>query len=171
MPEVYPAAYPQPLMLPYNVNVDMGVLRTPMDGGLARQRRLYDVMPHLFELCFIVNHAQLFSWQQWVNQYAYDFFELELVSRISSQAGQRCATHFVRFTTDLAFELIDKGLFRVQVAAELSPAQVSNYDPPAGDTWIIAGGPSAPSPGTVEGGIPDAPSPNSVIAGTPAAPS
>ena len=171
MPEIYPSVYPQPLMLPYGFNVDMGVLRTPMDGGLARQRRLYDVMPHTFQLQFIVTTAELYSWQQWVNQYAYDFFQIDLVSRISSQAGANCAPHFVRFTTDLAFEQFDKGMLRITVAAELSPAQVSNYDPPAGDVWIIGGDPETPSPGHVFGGTPDAPSPGIVIAGRPGSPS
>lgn len=166
MPEVYPKTLPQPLLTPYGVEVDSGLLRTPMDGGLARQRRLYEVMPHSFTLEFLVPRSQLFSWQDWINRYGYDYVEMELVSWLS--ANKNCSVHFVRFTTNITYESVEGGYVRATMGAELSPAQVSNYNPPAQDTWIIGGSPPFPSAGTVTGGTPANPPTDVVIAGTPA---
>lgn len=169
MPEVYPKSLPQPLLTPYGVDVDSGLLRTPMDGGLARQRRLYEVMPHSFTLEFLVPRKQLFSWQDWINRYGYDYIEMDLLSWLSN--NQTCSTHFVRFTTNISYETVEDGYVRARMGAELSPAQVSNYNPPPQDLWIIGGTPPLPSAGVVIAGTPADPSDDFVQAGTPALPS
>ena len=35
----YPQGFQCPQIKPYSIAVDMGILRTPMEGGNARQRR------------------------------------------------------------------------------------------------------------------------------------
>jgi len=114
----------------------------------------------------------LYSWQNWVNKFGYDYFEMEMTSWLSSQAGQSTSLHFVRFTSDLSMSYTDKNVVTIAVTAELSPAQVSNYSPPAGDNWILGGTPSNPSVGNpVVAGSPPSPSPDIIIAGSPSAPS
>jgi hypothetical protein len=120
----YPSSFPAPRCAPHSWTVDMGVLRTQMDGGNARQRRLYDVMPSSWQLEFAVELAQLFEWQAWVNANAYDYFDLPLVSWLSSQAGQRAMLTEARFTSDLQIEFAGPDNVVVRVAAELSPAAV-----------------------------------------------
>ena len=84
MAEKYPDTFPTPLVEPYNWDVDMGVLRTPMDGGFSKQRRLYYVMPHQWQLTYMLPMAKLFSWQNWVNLYAYEYFEAQLASHLQA---------------------------------------------------------------------------------------
>jgi hypothetical protein len=172
MPEKYPLTLPQPLLTPYGVEVDSGLLRTPMDGGLSRQRRLYDVMPHAFTLEFVVPRNQLYSWQDWINRYGYDYIEMDLVSWLS--VNQDCSTHYVRLTTNIAYEMLDSGRHvRARMGAELSPAQVSNYSPPPSDLWVIGGSPPFPSAsaGPVIAGTPGNPSIDVIHGGTPDNPS
>lgn len=133
---VYPVNFPAPRIAPYAWEVDMGVLRTPMDGGLARQRRLYDVMPHAYALQFALPITLLFDWQSWVNQYAYDYFELPLISWLSSQAATKTSVHIARFTSNLKIEFNPNDAVLVSVSAELSPAQVSNYAPTLLEDWM-----------------------------------
>lgn len=175
MAETYPAGLPCVQILPYAYDVNMGVLRTPMDGGYSRQRRLHNVMPHDFKLEFVMAIADLYAWQTWVNQFAYDYFYLPLESMHSSLAGKVAAPTLVRFTTNLSFENVVYGWIRVRVGAELSPIAPATVTPPpdtSGD-WIIAGRPATPStPDTYTAGRPASPSNgNTVIAGEPGAPS
>lgn len=122
--ESYPVSFPSPQASPYAWSVDMGVLRTPMDGGNSRQRRLYDVMPHTWTLEFVVPMAALYDWQNWVNQFAYDYFQMPLVSWLASKAGGQTSTHVVRFISNLEFDLLAVDVAHVRVQAEASPAQV-----------------------------------------------
>jgi len=102
----------------------MGILRTPMEGGYSRQRRLYDVMPHVWAIEFEVKVAQLYDWQNWINQYAYDFFKMPLISWLSSQAGTKTSLHVVRFISNLEVELVIDTTVTVRVSVEASPSQV-----------------------------------------------
>lgn len=120
----YPSNFPAPRCAPHTWKVDMGVLRTTMDGGNARQRRLYDVMPTTWQLEFAIELTLLFDWQAWVNANAYDYFDLPLVSWLSSQAGARAMPIEARFTSDLDVEFNGPDNVVVRVSAELSPAAV-----------------------------------------------
>lgn len=120
----YPSTFALPRFAPHTYTVDMGVMRTQMDGGNARQRRLYDVMPHGYQLEFVVRLVDLFDWQDWVNLYAYDYFDLPLVSWLSSQAGVRALATSARFISDLEFEFNGPDDVVVRVGAELSPTAV-----------------------------------------------
>jgi len=123
MPDViYPVAFPPPRLTPHEWDVDMGLLRTPMEGGFARQRRLFTVMPHAWTLEFALELTQLFAWQSWVNTYAYDFFRLPMISWLSSQAGTRTRAHLVRFTSNLKVTYTPGDSVTVAVTAELSPS-------------------------------------------------
>lgn len=119
--QAYPSNFAAPRLLPLAWAVDMGILRTPMDGGLARQRRLYDTMPTVWAIEFVMPVDALFGWQDWVNQYAYDYFELPLVSTQSSQAGTQTAPHVVRFISNLNLELNAVDIVHVRVSVERAP--------------------------------------------------
>jgi len=169
--EVYPPTFPLPLLTPYSWEVDMGLLRTPMDGGLQRQRRLYDVQPHTFQVSYVVPQSLLTAWQSWINLHGYDYFQLELLTHLTP--SNKCgSTHYARFTSNLVFSTLTKGYLTVKATMEMSPAQYSNYNPPPLDLWIVAGIPDVPSnANTYIAGSPGNPSPNEVNGGTPDTPS
>lgn len=138
MPD-YPRDFPPAQPEPYSWEVDMGILRTPMDGGNARQRRLYDTMPQRWALTFVVPIAQLYDWQTWVNVHAYDYFDMPMVSSLSSQAGTRWSTHTMRFTSNLAIDYAPHRCVNVRVEAEIAPpSYVAPVDPlaAADQNWI-----------------------------------
>jgi len=171
MATVYPAQFQAAQVMPYQVAVDMGVLRTPMDSGYARQRRLYRTMPHNFALEFVMPALELGSWQSWVNQFAYDYFEMPLLESMwSGAAGAVASVHSIRFISDLSIENVVYGTVRVKVAAELDPNQAALSGPVVPTFQWIAGGTAADpaSPDLVEPGAP--PAADSVIAGTPRSP-
>lgn len=157
----YPAGYPLPQRDPYTYNVDMGVARYAMENGSPRQRRVYFAMPHYFQLTFIVPRTSLNAWQKWVNDNAYNWFELPLVNIIT--IGQTMCANYCscRFMSDLAVSVLTKENFRIAVEAELKPGQ-SNTNPGV-LPWIIGGTPATPSPEWVIGGTPANPSPNWVV--------
>lgn len=173
---IYPDNLASPQVKPYSYAVDMGLLRTPMEGGNTRQRRLYRTMPTLWALEFIMHAVDLFDWQTWADANGYDWFQIDLQSMYSGAAGKMTSPHLVRFTTDLQMENIMYGWIRVRVSAELSPFQATLFGAPpapgpAQSNWIIAGTPAAPSSDTVTAGTPGNPSSDTITAGTPAYPS
>jgi hypothetical protein len=126
MPDViYPITYPPPRIAPHEWEADMGLLRTPMAGGFARQRRLYAVQPHAWTLQFTIELTLLFEWQDWVSTNAYDFFRLPMVSWLSSQAGTHTRPTLVRFTSNLKISYYAVDSVVVDVTAEMSPADWS----------------------------------------------
>ena len=169
----YPRDFQCPQIKPYSVAVDMGVLRTAMEGGNQRQRRRYRIMPHLFRLEFIMQALDLGIWQTWVNKFAYDYFLMDLESMWSAIAGGITAPHLVRFTSDLDIENVTYGWVRVKCVAEISPNQWALAGPqiptfmwivggtplvPSSDNWIIAGAPTSPSmPDWITAGTPQFP--------------
>lgn len=158
----YPADFRCAQITPYAIAVDMGLLRTQMDGGGARQRRLYKTMPTVYSLEFIMTVQELGAWQIWVNDNAYDYFIIDnLESFRSGLKGQVSSPHSIRFISNLAIDNPVFGWVRVKVQAEGAIAA-----PEAG--WIVGGTPAAPSPLWIIAGTVVAPSPGMIYAGTPA---
>jgi hypothetical protein len=169
----YPSSFQCPQIRPYQIAVDMGILRTPMEGGNTRQRRRYTIMPSIFRLEFVMPAIDLGTWQSWVNAFAYDYFLLNLESMWSAFAGAVTAPHIVRFISDLDIENVVYGWVRVRVQAELSPNQYAIGGPLIPTyQWIIGGTPTAPAaPDWIIAGVPQNPStPDWIFAGTPANP-
>lgn len=170
---VYPDTFRCAQITPYRVSVDMGVLRTPMEGGYQRQRRLYRTMPHVFALEFVMTVQELGPWQEWVNVNAYDYFEMpKLESMYSGMVGEIASPHSIRFTGNLEIDNPVYGWVRVKVSAELDPLQDANSGPIApSDAWFIGGSPAAPSDdGDIHAGSPAALGPDRIHPGSPGRP-
>lgn len=172
MAETYPAHFRCAQITPYRVQVDMGVLRTPMDSGLQRQRRLYKTMPHVFQLEFVMTVVELGDWQPWVNQYAYDYFVMpRLESWYAGAIGEISSPHSVRFISNLDIDNPVFGWVRVKVQAELDPLQPLPGPAIPTNLWVVGGTPAAPSsPHRIIAGTPAAAPIDWIIAGTPAFP-
>jgi hypothetical protein len=167
----YPAEFRCAQINPYRVTVDMGVLRTPMDSGLPRQRRLYRTMPHAFQLEFVMTVPELGAWQRWVNAHAYDYFTMaKLESYFAGLVGEIAAPHSVRFTGNLEYDNPVYGWVRVKVAAELDPLQPFPGPVEPTNIWIIGGFPQSILEDAINGGFPQHDIEDWIIAGTPAYP-
>jgi len=171
MTVIYPDEFRCAQIMPYRISVDMGLLRTPMESGAARQRRLYRTMPTQLQLEFVMTIPELGDWQEWVNVNAYDFFTMKKIeSMYAGKLGEISSPHSLRFIGDLEMDNPVYGWVRVKVPAELNPVQPTGGPTTPTNNWIVAGTPDEPSPDWMIGGTPAAPSPDWAIAGSPAYP-
>jgi hypothetical protein len=167
----YPAEFRCAQITPYRIAVDMGVLRTPMDSGLPRQRRLYRTMPHAFQLEFVMTVVELGDWQRWVNIYAYDYFTMgRLETYFAGMVGEISSPHSVRFTGNLEIDNPVYGWVRVRVPAELDPLQPFPGPVEPTNLWVVGGFPQSVITNWVIGGFPQSIITDWIIAGTPAFP-
>ena len=164
----YPSAYPKPLIDGYGISVNMGVVRTEMETGRAKQRRRFRSMPQMFNFKFVVPISQLGPWQAYVNQYCYEWFELDATSYLtSSQLDDNCSPHIVRFTSNLEIAPFTGDSMSVTVTAEMAPVESFTTPPVAiSQTWIVARTPSNPSTDWYVANTPSNPSTDWVIAGS-----
>jgi hypothetical protein len=167
---VYPDAFPKPTVQGYGIEVDMGLIRTEFDTGNHRQRRTYKTMPHQFALNFAMSVTQLYAWQNWVNQNAYTWFSLDMMSFLTGNVPGHCSQHLVRFISNLSITPMTQTHVQVSVAAEMTDPLGNVIITSDGD-WIIGGDPESPSADWVIGGEPDAASQDFTNPGTPQYPS
>lgn len=169
----YPADFPIADREPYSYRVDMGVVRSEMAAGNARQRRAYSIMPHSFALSFHMRVEELYLWQNWINAHGFAWFLCPVSTMYagSPPAAANLRYEVLRLTSDLQVSMNGWDWVGVTVAAELAnDAQAIN--PPIGlGGWIIGGTPAAPSTDWIIAGTPAAPSPVWVLAGTAEFPS
>lgn len=140
-----------------------GVVRTPMEAGNSRQRRMHRTLPHRLSLTWEMAQTDLAAFLTWVNAYAWDnWVLLDLPGLRASRRSVNVTGTPVRFISDLTEELITgTGLWywRVRVDAEWQPTTddlalvpiaswivAGTPGDPSSDQWIVAGTPGNPSP-------------------------
>jgi len=172
----YPSSFACAAINPYNFSVDMGLIRSQMEGGNTRQRRLYTTMPHVFNLVFRMKVQDLVVWQYWVNRFGYAWFNINLASMFCTK-GDIAEPHCIRFISDLSINMFSYGWVEVSVQAELTSDALAHTPRPPGvgagvtGDWIVGGHPRSPSkPDWVIAGVPSAPMSDHVLSGTPQAP-
>ncbi len=69
-----------PNFTPYSLSINMGVLRGTMNEGASDQRRKFSNMPTVIGLEFVMTWESLRLWQEWVNRFAYKYFEMDTIS-------------------------------------------------------------------------------------------
>lgn len=170
MPD-YPSTFRLPEWTPYNLEVDMGVIRTRMETGKSRQRRRYNNMPTLMNLTFVMTWKQLRVWQNWWNSVAYEWFDMPAISAYS-EGKQDCDTHNIRCISNLNISISNvRGYCIVTCVVEINEEMHTGF-PNLITGWIRAGSAANPSsPDLYKAGSPGNPSPDWVIAGTPDNPS
>jgi hypothetical protein len=176
----YPQRFPLADSDAYSIAVNMGLLRSGMELGNTRQRRIFRHMPHSLQLSFHLSTAELYDWQYWVNATAYDWFVMPLADMFAPPAhyspdgvqprGQ-ISPQACRFTSDLAIQLAGYDRYQVTVQAELGPWLLSQIPPPSA-FFVI----DATRPGTVlaiadrlDGHYPATPGPDGPVDGGTAA--
>jgi hypothetical protein len=156
----------------HSATLSSGVVRTPMEAGNTRQRRMQRVLPHQIALVFVMSQEVYGDWLAWVNAYAFDgFFALQLPGLLASRADADTVGVPVRFMSDISAELIPANrlwYWRCRVSAEWLPMAADLAVLPFGD-WAVSGG---AIPDWIVGGTPPAPSmPDTFTAGTATTPS
>ena len=116
----YPKSFPDPLVNGYEISVNMGVIRSNMNTGTIQQRRKQKTMPTIFTLEFAVPLEILGSWQTWVNEFAYNYFTINIVSHLTGDTDSSCSPHVIRFITNLSLSPITSNVYSVTVSAELA---------------------------------------------------
>ena len=166
---IYPSTFPTPTIQGYAMQVDMGIIRTPFDTGRYRQRRTYKTIPHTFQFRFVVKNTDLDDWLQWVNNYAYEWFQINIYSFLTPQTNETCSPHAIRFISNISIAPLTTKYLEIGVTAEMVDP-LNNIITPLTQQWIIGGTPIDPSTEWIIGGTPDAPSPDFTNAGTPQSP-
>lgn len=170
----YPEIFVIPDRQPYSYKVDMGVIRSEMAAGNARQRRAYRIMPHALALSFHMRIEELYLWQNWINEFAYSYFLCPVSTMYAGgpPVAGNIRYEVLRFTSDLQVQMEGWDWVSVQVGAELSNDAQANNPPIGINPWIVGGTPAAPNSALwYVGGRPLSPSPAWATAGTPAFPS
>jgi hypothetical protein len=179
----YPERFPLADSDAYSIAVNMGLLRSGMELGNTRQRRIFRHMPHVLQLGFHLSTAELYDWQYWVNLNAYDWFLMPLADMFAPPAqwspdgiqprGQ-ISPQACRFISDLTIALAGYDRFAVTVQAELGPWLLSQLPQPPAEAVIDATGPDTADEITdiLDARFADSPAADGLVdAGTPGRPS
>jgi hypothetical protein len=165
----YPASFPEPLLAEYSYAVDAGVIRTAMESGDIRQRRRYDNMPHVFALSFAVKKKDLDSWFKWINENAYNWFAMRMVTWLTGTTDDCATGTLIRFISDIQVTPLTADVLKCSVSAEMLTVPLFVTPPDSGD-WIIGQQPANPATDWIIGRTPANPAPIFTAPGTPAAP-
>lgn len=120
----YPTSFPLPLIDGYNITVDPGLIRTAKGAGYARQRQLYTWQPEAYNFVFAVKASELSNWQDWINEFGFEWFKLDMMTHESSKAqtDKHCSSHTVRFIGNVTIApLSGEEYVEVAVLGELAP--------------------------------------------------
>lgn len=118
-PRLADLGLPCPVKESFSYTVDIGAVRTQLDVGRARARKVYSFKPRSYELTwYIQDHSELDD--------LVAFLESDTaregwvyVPLITDQVGMwRPADHLIRFVGDVQIELVQKELWQVKIAAE-----------------------------------------------------
>ena len=173
MSVAYPRNFPCPSRIEgHSAVVSTGTVRTPMEAGNTRQRRMQRQAPHLISLVFVMPQTELADWLSWVNTYAFDqWVELGLPGVLASRAGATTAPTPVRFCSDIALTLVPVHrlwYWQARVDCEWMPT----VEDLAARLWVIATTPAdAADLPWIIAGTPPVPSTDVYLAGEPATPS
>jgi hypothetical protein len=122
----YPTTYPVPQIDSFSMIVQMGVARSEM-GGQQMQRRVFQSMPTMFSLTFVMSLSNWTLWQRWVKLNAYTWFTMRLPNLYASQQDLLTDNTLIRFVSPLQASNVTDALVQVSVQAEMAPSEINNY--------------------------------------------
>jgi len=103
------------------------VIRTPFGMGASHQRRLHSQMPMQMQVAWRVDNDNLDPLFQWLNQYGFDWFTIDLSGVESSRLNEFKSPIAIRLITDLNIALIHihrQNWYIVSSSAEYYPPVV-----------------------------------------------
>jgi hypothetical protein len=107
---------PCPSISAFSYSANMGVLRTSIATGHARQRRLFKDQPRTYELNWLLTTSQLNQWETFAQQYGYDWHFLPMVT--GQVPDWHPAEHPIRYISNFEVNLAQRDLWEVTVQAE-----------------------------------------------------
>lgn len=118
---LWPSTLPFPDRDSYQYELEFGLMRTQLEGGVIRQRRTVWNMRGTFALSFRMNTKQLGILQQFLDAYGYGFFAMDLVTGAARvwRPLSDCLWHKVRFISNPLHQMIGPNLWRVTITAEV----------------------------------------------------
>lgn len=143
----------------YAFEAEATVRRFPFDAGNTRQRRVHHKMPLQIQMGWRVNNEQLQPLFAWLNQYGYDFFNIELSGLESSSVNLFKTKIPIRLISDINISLMKvhrQNWYILSCLAEYQPAVIEVEAPPSETVMLrdfldIDRDPE----GTIAGRIPD----------------
>lgn len=122
----YPSSLPQPLLQGFSMSVASGVIRSDMDTHQA-QRRVFNTMPHVFSMSFIMSIVEWEAWARWVDEYGFRWFEIELPTMYAGRDDLEKAPVLLRMTAIGAAVPVSGQHVQIAVTAEIAPSAIAAY--------------------------------------------
>ena len=109
--------------------MDTGLLRTQMQAGNFRQRRLFNHLPTRAVLTWELRGGELRDFGQWIDAHGFDWFEVQMESPWYQplpvgQGPHALAWHKVRLISHLTVSNVGPGVYEASADAELAPGSV-----------------------------------------------
>ena len=79
----FPSFLPNPQYNSHTFEVRTGVARTAMQAGNYKQRRVWHHLPVQWSLTWAVSTREMNSIVRWLNDYGYDWFDINVVSPLT----------------------------------------------------------------------------------------
>jgi hypothetical protein len=121
MTPTYPSYFPCPLIDGYQIDVDMGAIRSK-DRGKPAQRRVFSTMPHSVKCKFSLSLKEWGYWQEWITKEAKGWFTINLPSMYSFLDRARTTPHLVRTMSTISIDTKTATHVTVSVTLEVAPS-------------------------------------------------
>ena len=121
MTPTYPSYFPCPLIDGYQIDVDMGAIRSK-DRGKPAQRRVFSTMPHSVKCKFSLSIKEWGYWQEWITKEAKGWFTINLPSMYSFLDRARTTPHLVRLMSTISIDTKTATHVTVSVTLEVAPS-------------------------------------------------
>lgn len=126
MPTQYPETFPQPLIMGFGMSVASGVIRSDMDTHQA-QRRVFETMPHVFSMSFVMSISEWNEWARWIEVYGHRWFEIELPTMYAGRLEAATSPVLIRLTSDVPAATVSGEHVQISVSAEMAPSMIGVY--------------------------------------------
>lgn len=127
MATAYPSTFRLPRIEGFGASVDAGLISA--DGPTDQvQRRVYETMPHVFTMTFVMPVAEWSAWHGWVRIYGFRWFEMSLPSMYAGLAGAERSPILIRFTSPvITASMVADNVVSITVTAEMAPSMIADY--------------------------------------------
>lgn len=117
----YPTSLPCASRDGYGFAVTTGAVKTRMQGGWTRKRRMDPTMFRTFQLSFRMPTDTFDDWHQFVHKNAFNWIRMNVQSNIPSgirDVNQNVSEEVIRFISDVSWSYTSFGIITANVQAE-----------------------------------------------------
>jgi hypothetical protein len=122
----YPSTFPLPAAEGLRFSVGSGLVRAEGSTNQA-QRRVFDTMPHVFEMTFVMGLRTFSLWWDWAMLNGFRWFDMNLPTMYAGQAGTALSAVTIRFVSDISTVFVAQDTVQVSVSAESAPSMIADY--------------------------------------------